>query len=109
MVDDVAEYLLETEIKQLKVENEMLKAPLWAVMWCPCIFESADTLSSLHRSKAAAYKAIRAYLYSAWVDYRNECIMHHDIMKTCDTENMPQDLYGTSWTIEKVEVEEEIL
>lgn len=46
---------------------------IYAFMYCPCIFESAFTPMSVHKTKQGAYKAMREYLeekYSEWFDMR---------------------------------------
>jgi len=47
---------------------------LYGFFYCSCIYESADALQSLHRTKAGAWHALRAALFARAVQEREAAL-----------------------------------
>lgn len=51
--------------------RDQAAAPLWAFMHTGCIYESAFAVVSLHRTKAAAWRAMHTAQWNAWVELQH--------------------------------------
>lgn len=75
---------------------------VYLALWCHCVYESAFTPLSIHRTRMGAYRAIRKQIRDEWECFRNDIAAG-----VFDEDDIPEKPYGlthTAWKVEEKEV-----